>query len=60
MAQCIQELAQEAQFITTTFRPELVERAHRWFGVLFSAQKVSSVVEIARDDARAFVEAAET
>lgn len=59
VAQCIQELAQDAQFITTTFRPELVERADRWFGVLFSAQKVSSVVEIAREDARMFVEAAE-
>lgn len=60
VAQCIQELAQDAQFITTTFRPELVERASRWFGVLFSAHKVSSVVEISREDARAFVEAADT
>lgn len=60
VAQCIQELAQDAQFVTTTFRPELVERASRWFGVLFSAHKVSSVVEIAREDARAFVEAVDT
>lgn len=31
----IHELAQEAQFITTTFRPELLEHADKFYGVKF-------------------------
>lgn len=31
----IHELSKEAQFITTTFRPELLERADRYYGVKF-------------------------
>lgn len=31
----ISELASDAQFITTTFRPELLERAHKFYGVAF-------------------------
>lgn len=58
VANMIHERARDAQFIATTFRPELVERADRCFGVLFSAAKVSSVVPITRGEAREFVEAA--
>ncbi|WFD32644.1 Structural maintenance of chromosomes protein 3 [Malassezia sp. CBS 17886] len=60
VAALIHTLAKDAQFIITTFRPELVDRADRCFGVLFNAQKVSSVVEITRAEAHAFVEATET
>jgi len=31
----IHELCQEAQFITTTFRPELLEHADKFYGVKF-------------------------
>ncbi|CAG5134749.1 unnamed protein product, partial [Candidula unifasciata] len=35
VADMIHELAQEAQFITTTFRPELLEHADKFYGVKF-------------------------
>ena len=59
VAQKVYTLARDAQFITTTFRPELVERADKHFGVLFGPQKVSSIVDISRAEARDFVEAVE-
>ena len=31
----IHELCQDAQFITTTFRPELLEHADKFYGVKF-------------------------
>ena len=31
----IHELCQDAQFITTTFRPELLEKADKFYGVKF-------------------------
>ena len=31
----ILELSKDAQFITTTFRPELLESAHKFYGVKF-------------------------
>lgn len=49
-----------AQLIATTFRPELVERADRHYGVVFSAQKVSTIVDISMADAHDFVEAADS
>ena len=58
VAQKVHALARDAQFITTTFRPELVERGDQHYGVLFGQQKVSSIVEITRAQAREFVEAA--
>ncbi|KAI3624201.1 SMC3 [Malassezia furfur] len=60
VARMVQELAEDAQFIMTTFRPELVERAQKDYGVLFGPQKVSTIVPIARSDALQFVEAADT
>ncbi|PKI85465.1 Smc3p [Malassezia vespertilionis] len=59
VATMIAQLATDAQFICTTFRPELVERADRFFGIVFGTQKVSSVVEIAKAQALEFVDAAE-
>lgn len=38
----IHELAENAQFITTTFRPELLESAEKYYGVKFR-NKVSVV-----------------
>lgn len=51
----IHELSETAQFITTTFRPEMLEHADAFYGVSFF-NKVSSVQGIERDDAREFVE----
>ena len=52
----IHELSESAQFITTTFRPELLQHADRFYGVLFNNQKVSSIRTISRDDAQEFVD----
>lgn len=55
VADMIHELSSEAQFITTTFRPELLEHAHKFYGVKFR-NKVSHVECVTRDVARDFVE----
>ncbi len=60
VANMIKELAETAQFITTTFRPEMVTVAKKHYGVLFDANKVSSIRSISRDEAHEFVEAAAT
>jgi structural maintenance of chromosome 3 (chondroitin sulfate proteoglycan 6) len=52
----IHELSASAQFVTTTFRPEMLVNADKFYGVLFNNQKVSSIRNIAREDAREFVE----
>lgn len=46
--------SRNAQFIITTFRPELVQIADKSFGVQFS-QKMSSVAPIKRDQALKFI-----
>ncbi|RCN26800.1 RecF/RecN/SMC protein, partial [Ancylostoma caninum] len=43
VADMIHELAENAQFITTTFRPELLESAEKYYGVKFR-NKVSRVL----------------
>lgn len=55
VANMIHELSAEAQFITTTFRPELLEHAHKFYGVKFR-NKVSHVECVMREEARDFVE----
>ncbi|XP_028129078.1 structural maintenance of chromosomes protein 3 [Diabrotica virgifera virgifera] len=55
VANMIHELAGEAQFITTTFRPELLEHANKFYGVKFR-NKVSHVECVSREVARDFVE----
>jgi hypothetical protein len=52
----IHELSTTAQFITTTFRPELLANADKFYGVYFSASKVSSIDVIEREEAVKFVE----
>lgn len=52
----IHELSTSAQFITTTFRPEMLVNADKFYGVLFNNQKISSIRSITREDAREFVE----
>jgi structural maintenance of chromosome 3 (chondroitin sulfate proteoglycan 6) len=55
VADMIHELCRDAQFITTTFRPELLEHADKFYGVKFR-NKVSHVECVTREDARDFVE----
>ncbi len=51
----IRRLADNAQFITTTFRPELLESADKFYGVTFK-NKVSHVQCVSKDDAAGFIE----
>lgn len=55
VADMIHEQSDQAQFITTTFRPELLEHAHKFYGVRFR-NKVSHVDCVTREVARDFVE----
>ncbi|XP_077294987.1 structural maintenance of chromosomes 3 [Arctopsyche grandis] len=55
IANMIHELSTSAQFITTTFRPELLEHAHKFYGVKFR-NKVSHVECVTKEEARDFVE----
>ncbi|THH18649.1 hypothetical protein EW146_g2367 [Bondarzewia mesenterica] len=56
VASMIQSLASTAQFITTTFRPEMLVTADKFYGVLFNNQKVSSIRSIKREEAMEFVD----
>ncbi|KAK7035420.1 Structural maintenance of chromosomes protein 3 [Paramarasmius palmivorus] len=56
VASMIQSLSSGAQFIVTTFRPEMLVTADKFFGVLFNNQKVSSIREIRREEAMEFVD----
>jgi structural maintenance of chromosome 3 (chondroitin sulfate proteoglycan 6) len=51
----IHELSSKAQFITTTFRPELLVHADKFYGVTFN-NKVSQIQMITAEEARQFVE----
>merc|ERR1719244_1437314 len=55
VADMIHELADNAQFITTTFRPELLEHANKFYGVKFR-NKVSHTESVTREEAYDFVE----
>ncbi|SNX83976.1 probable SMC3 - required for structural maintenance of chromosomes [Melanopsichium pennsylvanicum] len=57
VANMIKELGERAQFITTTFRPEMVQVASKHYGVLFDGNKVSSLRSISQQEANEFVEA---
>lgn len=56
VANMIQVLAKNAQFICTTFRPEMLQVANTFYGVSFS-NKVSTILGIEQEDALSFVEA---
>ncbi|GAB6024529.1 hypothetical protein CHUAL_009682 [Chamberlinius hualienensis] len=55
VADMIHELTKSAQFITTTFRPELLEKADKFYGVKFR-NKVSHIECVTQEEARDFVE----
>ncbi|XP_053407291.1 structural maintenance of chromosomes protein 3-like [Mercenaria mercenaria] len=55
VADMIHELCQDAQFITTTFRPELLEHADKFYGVKFR-NKVSHIDCVSYEEAQDFVE----
>ncbi|XP_076317146.1 structural maintenance of chromosomes 3 [Tachypleus tridentatus] len=55
VAGMIHELSNDAQFITTTFRPELLEKADKFYGVKFR-NKVSHIEAVTQEEARDFVE----
>lgn len=48
-------LSEKAQFIMTTFRPELLAEADKFYGVTFQS-KVSRIHAISKEDALGFVE----
>ncbi|KAK7466460.1 Structural maintenance of chromosomes protein 3 [Stygiomarasmius scandens] len=56
VASMIKELSSTAQFIVTTFRPEMLVTADKFYGVLFNNQKVSSIRPIKREEAMEFVD----
>jgi structural maintenance of chromosome 3 (chondroitin sulfate proteoglycan 6) len=55
VAEMIHELSDKAQFITTTFRPELLEHADKYYGVRFR-NKISLVDCVSKEEAFDFVE----
>jgi structural maintenance of chromosome 3 (chondroitin sulfate proteoglycan 6) len=55
VANMIRDLSENAQFITTTFRPEMLVHADKFYGVTF-VDKVSRIEVITRENAREFVE----
>ena len=54
-AALIHRLAENAQFIATTFRPELVEVADKCYGVKFQ-NKVSHINAVSKEAAKDFIE----
>lgn len=55
VAAMVHSLSSQAQFICTTFRPEMVEVADNFYGVMF-ANKVSTILEINQEQALGFVQ----
>lgn len=54
----VNELSENAQFICTTFRSEMLAHADKFYGVTFN-NKVSKIQVITRGDAAEFVEQAQ-
>ena len=54
-AAMIKRLSENAQFITTTFRAELLKPADKCYGVQFS-NKVSYINVVSKERARDFIE----
>jgi structural maintenance of chromosome 3 (chondroitin sulfate proteoglycan 6) len=55
VAEMIHRLSDKAQFITTTFRPEMLTHAHKFYGVTFQ-KKVSRIACVTHDAALSFLE----
>jgi structural maintenance of chromosome 3 (chondroitin sulfate proteoglycan 6) len=51
----VEDMSEHGQFITTTFRPELLANADKFYGVTFS-NKVSHIDSISKESALGFVE----
>lgn len=58
VANMIHQLSDSAQFITTTFRPEMLQFADKFYGVFFDKQKVSDIKTISQEEAYQFIETA--
>ncbi|ORX72658.1 putative chromosome segregation protein SudA [Linderina pennispora] len=58
VADMIYELSRNCQFVTTTFRPEMLVHADKFYGVTFE-NKVSHITTIAQDAAVSFIEEAQ-
>ena len=56
VANMIHKLSADAQFITTTFRSEMLAQADKFYGVYFDKSKVSSVATIEKEEAYQFIE----
>ncbi|EFP91656.2 Structural maintenance of chromosomes protein 3 [Puccinia graminis f. sp. tritici] len=59
VAAMIGELGKEAQMICTTFRPEMLEHADQFWGVIFNQRKISTIKQIEKTHAKQFVESNE-
>ncbi|KAJ2782010.1 Structural maintenance of chromosomes protein 3 [Coemansia javaensis] len=55
VADMIHELSRNSQFVTTTFRPEMLAHADKFYGVTFE-NKVSRITTITREAAVSFIE----
>merc|ERR1712086_1102780 len=55
VADMIARLAGKAQFITTTFRPEMLAHADQFYGVTFH-NKVSNISCVSKNDALEFID----
>ncbi|KAI3647281.1 hypothetical protein MP228_007502 [Amoeboaphelidium protococcarum] len=55
IAELVNELSQDAQFICTTFRPEMLRFADKFYGVTF-VDRISRIQVISKEDATNFVE----
>lgn len=51
IATMITKQSNNSQFITTTFKPELAEKAQKFYGISFTKQKVSTIKQIDRTEA---------
>ncbi|KAJ2886667.1 Structural maintenance of chromosomes protein 3 [Coemansia asiatica] len=58
VADMIHELSRDSQFVTTTFRPEMLVHADKFYGVTFE-NKVSRVTTITQGAAVSFIEEAQ-
>ncbi|AFR94978.2 chromosome associated protein [Cryptococcus neoformans C23] len=58
VATMIHTLSTSAQFITTTFKSEMLAQADKFYGVFFDKQKVSTIKVIEKEEASDFVETA--
>ncbi|GMM36506.1 cohesin subunit [Saccharomycopsis crataegensis] len=55
VAALIHKLSANAQFICTTFRPELLNIANKYYGIMYN-KKISKVSEINKEEAMSFIE----